>query len=257
LECQGGIEVDTCDPLAGANTEGPPGKKKCRDSKDNDCDGLTDLNDRDCHEITETDINCFDGIDNDLDGLLDCEDPECDGVTDGSCSTGQPGICSSGTLTCQNSIEECVADNQPQAEICDGLDNDCDNQVDEDYVPTPTFCGLGACSGNIGQLECQGGSEVDTCDPFAGATAEGPPGDETCSDTLDNDCDGLTDDTEDPDCQICSQYSDRKSCNSDPNCTWNGKQKTCFVIVNCEEYTDQGSCEAVGCAWNSRKNKCR
>ena len=51
----------------------------------------------------------------------------------------------------------------------------------------------------MGQVECQEGSEVDTCDPFAGAQSEGPPSDETCSDQADNDCDGQTD-GEDKDC---------------------------------------------------------
>jgi hypothetical protein len=74
---------------------------------------------------------------------------------------------------------------------CDGVDDDCDGSVDEDYVSTPTSCGVGECSGNAGQLECQGGIPVDTCDPLFGATLE-------ICDTLDNDCDGLTDDA-DPD----------------------------------------------------------
>ena len=52
---------------------------------------------------------------------------------------------------------------------CDGLDDDCDGVADEDYVPTATTCGVGACTGNAGQLECQAGSLVDTWDPLAGA----------------------------------------------------------------------------------------
>ena len=31
-------------------------------------------------------------------------------------------------------------------ELPDGLDDDCDGTVDEDYVPTETSCGVGACS---------------------------------------------------------------------------------------------------------------
>ena len=73
--------------------------------------------------------------------------------------------------------------------VCNGEDNDCDGSTDEDYVTTPTTCGVGECAGNTGQVECQAGSEVDTCDPFEGEV------DEFC-DGLDNDCDGLTDDND-------------------------------------------------------------
>ena len=77
-----------------------------------------------------------------------------------------------GLLTCQagSTVDTCdplagaVADNQ-----CDGLDNDCDGAADDDYVATPTACGVGECSANAGLLTCQAGSTVDTCDPLAGA----------------------------------------------------------------------------------------
>ncbi len=143
--------------------------------------------------------NCFDGIDNDGDGLMDCADNDCAGVTNGACATGQPGICSTGTLTCQGGAEVCAADNQPGAEVCDNEDNDCDGIVDENLI-RPTTCGTGECSGNTGTETCSAGLwGNDTCDPLAGAVPEGPAGDQTCGDSFDNDCDGLTD-ISDPDC---------------------------------------------------------
>src|SRR5690606_26338347 len=72
----------------------------------------------------------------------------------------------------------------PAAEVCDGIDNDCNNVVD-DGLPTGASCtneveGVGACEG---KLVCQG---------TAGWACQGPmPEPETC-DCKHNDCDGLT-----------------------------------------------------------------
>ena len=123
---------DTCNPFAGAATEGPPGNATCQDTLDNDCDGLTDMSDGGC--LTASEGNCFDGIDNDGDGQTDCADPECAGITDGSCNTGLPGICSAGTRTCQSGSETCAPDYSPVVETCDALDNDCDGGIDEGFV---------------------------------------------------------------------------------------------------------------------------
>jgi hypothetical protein len=82
-------------------------------------------------------------------------------------------------------------DNVLGEEVCDLVDNDCDGQVDEDEAGdpliNPTTCGVGECSGNTGFETCENGQFVnDTCNPFEGASAE------VC-DTLDNDCDGPSD----------------------------------------------------------------
>ena len=47
-------------------------------------------------------------------------------------------------------------------ELCDGKDNDCDGTADNNFVPTPTNCGLDLCS-NEGALDCINGQLVDTC----------------------------------------------------------------------------------------------
>jgi hypothetical protein len=58
---------------------------------------------------------------------------------------------------------------------------------------------------------------------------EGPFGDETCGDTVDNDCDGLVD-ADDPDCDMpqaqCSDYATEEECDMYPECRWN-KKKGC------------------------------
>ncbi|MCP3686386.1 MAG: DUF4215 domain-containing protein [bacterium] len=72
---------------------------------------------------------------------------------------------------------ECV----PATEVCDGLDNDCDYEIDEDLGETT--CGLGVCENTVDN--CVDG-EDQVCDPFEGSSEE-------ICDGLDNDCDGETD----------------------------------------------------------------
>jgi len=69
--------------------------------------------------------------------------------------------------------------------ICDGIDDDCDKETDEDYQPSR--CGIGACER---PSQCVEGAE--SCTP-------GPGQPEICDNRIDDDCDGLVD-TEDPDC---------------------------------------------------------
>ncbi len=164
LICSDGVEIDTCSP-GEVFSEGPAGNSTCYDNVDNDCDGVIDSNDTDCVSPC---------IDNDADGY------------------GNPGV-----ITCDNGPLADCNDNDayihPHAldNNCNNIDENCDGYYDEGYIITVTECGQGICSSS-GLLTCSGGVETDTCLPGA-VLSEGPVGDSTCYDTVDNDCDGVTD----------------------------------------------------------------
>ncbi|MEO7327955.1 MAG: VCBS repeat-containing protein [Minicystis sp.] len=71
----------------------------------------------------------------------------------------------------------------PSAEVCDGQDNDCDGQVDEDLVQ-PCGSDVGECS--AGTQKCEGGA-------WGACIGAVGPGVEVC-DGKDNDCSGVADD---------------------------------------------------------------
>jgi predicted CxxxxCH...CXXCH cytochrome family protein len=231
--CQNGVEVNTC--VSGSpQIEGPMGDVSCGDSSDNDCDGLADMTDSSC--LT----SC---LDDDEDGYGENDDPSCQfsgfdcddfnpdinpGMLDDNCDTidnscsGTPdddyeiistscgtGACSSaGQMICQDGIEvdTCSPGSAAASDVtCDGIDDDCDGIMDEDYQTSVTNCGISICF-STGLMTCQGGNEVDTCVPGALLT-EGPPGDPSCSDSLDNDCDGLTDSSDDACISVMSATS--------------------------------------------------
>ncbi|MBK6725927.1 MAG: putative metal-binding motif-containing protein [Xanthomonadales bacterium] len=122
-----------------------------------------------------------DGLDNDCDGAAD------DGNPGGgfNCSTGQPGICAAGTSTCLSGSIQCLRNNNPGPEFCDGLDNDCDGAVDEGNPGGGNACNtgqLGVCA--AGTTQCASGALM--CNRNVN------PAPEIC-DGLDNDCDGSVD----------------------------------------------------------------
>ncbi|HCH62181.1 MAG TPA: hypothetical protein DFR83_05210, partial [Deltaproteobacteria bacterium] len=73
-------------------------------------------------------------------------------------------------------------------EVCDGKDNDCDGQIDEDFPTKNKACsvGVGECL-RTGTNQCKSNGSGVQC-----SVSVGTPSAETC-DGKDNDCDGLTD----------------------------------------------------------------
>lgn len=166
-------------------------------------------------EVIPTDEVC-DGKDNDCDGAIDedevCATAECkNGETrdcySGPAGTADKGVCAKGMETCiGRRWGPCQGEVVPATETCDGKDNDCDGQVDENstgqklsktcYSGASGTAGMGLCV--AGLQECiadgQGGAAYGACQ------GEVVPATETC-DGKDNDCDGQTD--EDGVCGVC------------------------------------------------------
>jgi hypothetical protein len=71
------------------------------------------------------------GIDDDCDGETDEDSVAADSR---ACTTGKAGVCNAGTNTCVNGKVRCVQNVQPGIEICNGLDDNCNNDVDDDCV---------------------------------------------------------------------------------------------------------------------------
>jgi subtilisin-like proprotein convertase family protein len=111
---------------------------------------------------------------------------------------------------------------------CDLLDNDCDLEVDEEYIILNTTCGLGVCY-DEGILYCEDGVEINTC-------VVGEPSEEVC-DLLDNDCDGF----------FNEGVWDGTMCNDGYSCTWD----ICNIfgrggLSECQHHPADGYCDELG-----------
>ena len=78
-----------------------------------------------------------------------------------------------------------VGDPPPIPDVCNGLDDDLDGEIDENFAPSPLTCGIGACQA-AGQTVCVAGAVIDEC-------TAGAPGGEQCDNGIDDDCDGFVD----------------------------------------------------------------
>jgi len=157
------------------------------------------------------------------------------------------GCCAEGDV-CQGGLCEpplCL----PSDATCDGLDDDCDGDTDEDYLSDGS-CGVGAClTGNL-PSECIGGVEI-PCQPGVPALDDG-----SCN-NVDDDCDGGTDEdyAADASCGTgwCQESNTASTCVNgvESPCLEGeplGNDTTCDgVDDDCDGYTDDNFVPAVDC----------
>jgi hypothetical protein len=159
-------------------------------TQDGDCD------DSDA-EISPSDSEICDGLDNDCDDDIDenlatttCY-TDSDGDGYGNINTAQSscaGACDVGQVTLAGDCDDSNAQINPDAaEVCDGIDNNCKNGIDDaDFEMQMELCSnqLGECQGE--EKTCLGAQGWEECTGFIASEA-------ICDDGLDNDCDGTLD----------------------------------------------------------------
>jgi hypothetical protein len=127
-----------------------------------------------CNQTQQPSAEVCNGLDDDCDGVVDNGNPG-GGL---ACNTGRPGVCAAGTTACTAGAVACNQTQQPSAEVCNGLDDDCDGVVDNNPGgSTPLTCNDNNC--NTVNDVCIGGLCVGT-DPCADVTCPGPDG-TTCA----------------------------------------------------------------------------
>lgn len=136
-------------------------------------------------EGTPSTESCGDDIDSDCDGFID----DSRWMLGENCSAGIGECVRTGTLVCNEEKTGSTCNAVPGTPTgsdnnCNGVDENCNGENDDNYIPSPTHCGIGECVAE-GLMVCSTGGLRNTCRPRSSS-------EEVC-DGLDNNCDGEID----------------------------------------------------------------
>jgi hypothetical protein len=199
---------------------------------------------------------CGNGLDDDGDGAIDedcpCGTDEVQPCWDGARAERGVGACGDGMQQCSATGSNefgrwlaCTMSRGPGMESCEGsADEDCDGAVDEGCTCTEgasrpcTGPSEGACS--AGTQTCRGGAWT-SCEGAVGPVAE------VCSNGVDDDCDGVSDD---PSFCSCSPSPEVCGNGADDDCDGTSDESPCAMPTPDAGMPDAGMGDAGICTGN-------